>query len=80
MKNASLVDLVKKLPELNDLKIDIECIDVKGIVKMLPYTYNLSKLSIGSERSNVQIGIVDLSINSGNCQEQRKFCQVIYRK
>lgn len=59
MNNVSLVDLVKKLPELNELHIDIKDIDVKGIVKMLPFAQNLSKLSIGCERSNVQIGIVD---------------------
>lgn len=59
MNKVSLIDLVQKLPQLDVLDIDIEGIDVKEIKKMLPYAANLTKLKIGSDRSNVQIEIND---------------------
>lgn len=80
MNEVTLVDLVKKLPGLNELYIDIIGIDVKGIVKMLPYAQNLSKLSIGSERAYVQIGVVEyqsiLEIVKGR-EKARKLCITI---
>lgn len=57
MKNVSLIDVVKKLPELHQLDIDIKGIFVNDIIKMLPFAEKLSKLLIESVRSNIQIDI-----------------------
>lgn len=57
MNQVSLIDFVKKLPELNQLYIDIQDTDVNYIIKVLPFAKNLTNLTIGSERSNVQIDI-----------------------
>lgn len=57
MKNVSLIDVVKKLPELNELYIDINGIVVNDVIKMLPFAEKLSKLTIGSVKSNVRIDI-----------------------
>lgn len=57
MKNVSLVDVVKKIPELNELDVDIRDIVANDIIKMLPFAEKLTKLRIGSERAHVHIDI-----------------------
>lgn len=57
MENVSLIDVVKKLPNLNELSIDIEGITTHNVVEMLRFTEKLSRLRIGCERSNVRINL-----------------------
>lgn len=59
MDNVSLIDLVKKLPKLAELNIDFRGINVKQVIQMLPFAVNLRKLTIGPEKSRVQISIDD---------------------
>lgn len=59
MDNVSLVDVVQKLPELTELDIDIKGIGVNQLKQMLPFAKNLTKLTIGCERSQVQIDIIE---------------------
>lgn len=57
MQNVSLIDVVKTLTNLQELEIDIKRIVAEDVVKMLPFAEKLTKFTVGSERSNVQIDI-----------------------